>query len=114
MILLEMRPATTLAASVCIGTVTCEYVSRVMPTFAWPRRSWLAPMSHRCRGIGRHVGVVRCFHSTCVTSVRTRQTSSSSLRRRLIGQAPSEVLAITVWVSPVAGSCTDRNDTPAS
>lgn len=44
----------------------------------------------------------------------SRYASSNSASRLLTGHAPSLVLAMTVWVRRVAGSCTERNETPAS
>jgi len=43
-----------------------------------------------------------------------RQAASNSSRRLVIGQAPSELLEITVCVTFDFGSCTLRNETPAS
>src|SRR5262249_54653135 len=40
--------------------------------------------------------------------------SRNSVTRRTKSHAPSEVLAITVRVTWVVGSCIDRNETPAS
>src|SRR6266487_7166016 len=42
------------------------------------------------------------------------QLASSSSSRRVMGHAPSELLEITVWVRADLGSCTLRNETPAS
>jgi len=42
------------------------------------------------------------------------QAASNSSRRLVIGQAPSELLEITVCVTFDFGSCTLRNETPAS
>jgi Ca2+-transporting ATPase len=55
-----------------------------------------------------------CQPRTWVAFTFRIQPARNSSRRRAIGHAPSELLEITVQVSADLGSCTLRNETPAS
>ena len=89
---------------------------RALPTYRRRIGSW----NRGATGPSRSSSGRRLAHPGRSSSARaahqrpTTQVPRRSSRRSVTGHAPSDVFEITVWVVVEAGSCTLRNETPAS